>query len=236
MTKDEGRKEKILKLLAKAERAGTEEEAEAFSAKAQELMTQWAIDSAMLHGARERKEDPIVVKVIGCGGIYMKADAGLWNRVAKVNDCRVALDTYRKEVTLVGHASDVENVELLVTSLLIQVARSTRSAPAGLSGFDRFVWRRSFREGFAVEVGNRLAAARKNMVDEADDRTGDLLPVLAERKAQVDEYVAGLGWGRGRASRSKHSAAGAGAGREAGRRADVGNPRVTAGGRKALAR
>jgi phage tail tape-measure protein len=93
------------------------------------------------------------------------------------------------------------------------------------------VWRRSFKEQFAMMVGARLLSARKQVVNESD---GSLLPILASKASLVDDFTKDLGWGESRASSQRHSMRGGNAGREAGSRADVGSPRVGTGVRGAI--
>lgn len=234
--------DKIVKLLAKAEKAGTPEEAEAFSAKAQELMTKWTIDELSVAAAQGRAsevQDTITKEYVKVSGTYPKAEAFLYQEVARANDCRVAFDSYGKRVLIVGYSRDLTNVKLLTASLLIQCQRLCNQAVKNEPDWrvqrpmDKHVYRRSFKEQFASTVGRRLASARKEVIAEAD---GSLLPMLASKASLVDDFVADLGWGAGRASRSRHSVRGSNAGRDAGSRADVGSPRVGQGVRGALGR
>lgn len=233
--------DKITKLLNKAEKAGTDEEAEAFSAKAQELMTKWAIDEMTVAAARGKahSSDKIVIERVPLGKTYADEDCRLYDRVAKCNNVRVAFDSYGKRATLVGYQSDVTNVKLLVGSLLIQCGRQcNRQAKAafkpGMSAFDKYVWRRSFKDAFASSVGQRLKAAMQTVINEVDD--GSLVPMLRNRADEVDEFTKDLGWGVGRASTRRADWDGMAAGSAAGRKADVGSPKVNSGVRGALGR
>jgi hypothetical protein len=71
--------DKVRKLLAKAERAGTEHEAEAFTAKAQELILRYAIDEAMLQRKGEKQSEQIVARTVYVEG-YAKAKLLLLRR------------------------------------------------------------------------------------------------------------------------------------------------------------
>jgi len=119
--------DKVAKLLRKAERAGTPEEADAFFAKAQELMTKYAIDSMAVHAKmNEKQADPFGAlgkDVITLTKSYANADALLMQFVAKANDCRTLFDKYAATSHLYGYEVDRVNVQLLYGSLLMVVSR-----------------------------------------------------------------------------------------------------------------
>jgi hypothetical protein len=225
---DEGRVEKIRKLLAKADRAGTVEEAEAFAAKAQELMSKWAIDQALLR-EKEHRTSEIVTRTIIVAQSNRHADIVLAGEIADANDLFLVqnANNYQPYVKVTGFIEDIESFQLLFTSLLIQLSLAQRKAVRddyeSWQPKSRFV--RSFRVGFAREVGDRLIAARGRVV--AEYGGDDLLPVLARKKDAVDAaadelYGDSLRRGRG----TSVSAAGVAAGRRAGSTADVGFSRV----------
>ena len=116
-------------------------------------------------------------------------------------------------------------MELLFTSLLLQVARALSAAerPLERRAASRS-FRRSFLLGYAHRIGERLQTARRSAAAEAAaEHDVDLLPVLRNRQAAVEERVAEL-FPRMRATRSRASVDPGGwyAGREAADRADVG--------------
>jgi len=97
-------------------------------------------------------------------------------------------------------------------------------------------WRNSFMQGFISGVSPRLTKSRQDAVNEAVAEQGDdLLPVLRNRKAQVEDAYEEKWKGRLRSSsRRGSSGSGWGAGHSAGSRASVGNRSVSSGGGRAL--
>jgi hypothetical protein len=85
-----------------------------------------------------------------------------------------------------GFDADLDAVDLLYTSLLVQANRAmARAEPAGgKAGRARLkTFRRSFLVAFAVRVGELLSGSADAAV------AADLLPVLADRDEQVRETM-----------------------------------------------
>ncbi|WP_043494478.1 DUF2786 domain-containing protein [Streptomyces viridosporus] len=185
---------RIRALLAKAEATGFPQEAEALSAKAQELMARHSVDEALLAAQVPSGETPGACR-IGVEPPYEQAKAVLLDAVADANHCRAVWNESLGFSTVVGFASDLEAVELLYTSLLVQATTAMTRAEAALGvpparaeprargragGRKRTkTFRQSFLAAYAHRVGTRLAAAAESRVDD------DLLPVLASREAAV---------------------------------------------------
>ena len=212
-------------LLAKAESTAFPEEAEALSAKAQELMNRHALERAMLDAdlpalATSRR--------MWLDKSYFKEKSQLVHVVASAFRSRaVAYDGFGF-VALVGDEVDLESVELLSTSLLVQATRAM-VAVGGQAGKGSEARSRPFRKSFlvayATRIGERLSAAPEEVSDER------LLPVLADRKKAVDPLFDEM-FTRTRTTRvTVRSAAGWGAGRAAADIADIGTGRssVTSG-------
>lgn len=240
MTEQEKMIDKIQKLLAKAERTNSEPEAEAFYSKAQELMTKWAVDDAMLAShAGSNVQDELGEDSIKVAGTYFQSDVRLAGVIARANNCRILQAKWSHTIHFIGFQSDRERCKLLFASLQIQCARfakrecpSTNDYGEKLDGWNKYVWKRSFRFGFADTVGRRLREAMERTVKQEDRKSGgnSLLPVLADRKGQVERFFEQTPHGKGRASNLQANWSGGAAGRRAGDRADLGQPRV--GGRK----
>ncbi|MEV5152016.1 DUF2786 domain-containing protein [Streptomyces werraensis] len=177
---------RIRALLAKAEATGFPEEAEALSAKAQELMARHSVDEALLAARAAVTEGPDAVR-IGVDPPYEQAKAVLLDAVAAANHCRAVWNEAFGFSTVVGFASDLEAVELLHTSLLVQATGAmTRAEAAQRAGGRKRTktFRQSFLAAYAHRVGVRLAAAAAEVpVGE------DLLPVLASREVAVGERM-----------------------------------------------
>lgn len=210
--------EKILRrvraLLAQAEDpACTPEEAAAFSAKAEELIVRYAIDTALLAGTDSAKRGTPTMRDYEPQAPYAKPKGVLLNAIAMAHGCRVIRRGRDGHYIVVGFESDLTLVDLLYTSLLMQ----------GLNGSARGdkSYRTSFWYGFAARVGQRLEAMRKKVTAE----TGAAL-VLADRSSEVDAHLSEM-FPRTRSTRkpSVRDAAGWLAGQDAANRADLGTQR-----------
>ncbi|MEU2428940.1 DUF2786 domain-containing protein [Streptomyces sp. NPDC007861] len=180
---------RIRALLAKAEATGYPEEAEALSAKAQELMARHSVDEALL-AARTRRADAPGACRVGVDAPYETAKAILLDAVASANRCRAVWNSALGFSTVVGFASDLEAVELLHTSLLVQcTAAMTRAEAAQRAGGRKRTktFRQSFFLAYADRIGARLAEAASQAAQEAG--SGDLLPVLAARDVAVTAHA-----------------------------------------------
>jgi hypothetical protein len=219
---------RIRALLGKAESTEFPEEAEALTAKAQELMTRHAVDAALLDDDSPARTD-VATRRVHVDDPYVHAKVQLLGAVADANGVRPVWYRGLGIATLVGHAADLDAVELLFTSLLLQVGQALAAGEraAGRRPGPR-AFRRAFLLGYAGRIGERLAAARERATQEAAREQGtDLLPVLASRQAAVDDAFTEL-FPRVRSSRSRSQVDGAGfrAGRSAADSADVGSHRA----------
>ncbi|MFI1014162.1 DUF2786 domain-containing protein [Streptomyces sp. NPDC020965] len=170
---------RIRALLAKAEATTYPDEAEALSAKAQELMARHAVDDAALP---HRASAPAACR-IGVDAPYETAKAILLDAVASANRCRAVWNSGFGFSTVVGFEADLESVELLYTSLLVQgTTAMTRAEAAQRAGGRRRTktFRQSFLLAYAARLGERLTAATESVAVEPD-----LLPVLATREVAV---------------------------------------------------
>jgi Protein of unknown function (DUF2786) len=175
---------RIRALLAKAEATPYPAEAESFTAKAQDLMTRHAIDEALL-GASDEKVAVGALR-IHLQSPYASTKASLLNAVAMANRCKVIYFSQLAIATVVGVPVDLDQVEMLFTSLLIQATRAMAEAGAVRPGsFDRSAtFRRSFLAAYAVRIGERLREANA----EATESYGkDLVPLLARQEHAVRE-------------------------------------------------
>jgi len=216
---------KVQALLAKAESTPFPEEAAAFIAKAQELMTRHAIDDAMAAaGPRHRGEKP-VLRAVTIPDPYKSAKVSLLAAVASANDVRVV--TGRDDVTLVGFESDIDLTEVLFASLLVQATREMHLAATRITDGRLRAFRHAFLVAYGSRVGDRLSEARRATTEEAETVYGTaLVPVMAERTEAVDDFVADT-WPRLRTRRSTLSHRGGWlTGHAAAERADLGAGRL----------
>ncbi|MFJ7592529.1 DUF2786 domain-containing protein [Streptomyces sp. NPDC097617] len=175
---------RIRALLAKAEATTFPEEAEALSAKAQELMARHTVDEALLAARGGGPAQVPGACRIGVEPPYEEAKAVLLDAVATANRCRAVWNSGFEFSTVVGFESDLEAVELLHTSLLVQgTAAMTRAEAAQRSGGRKRTkaFRQSFLLAYASRIGHRLAETAEHAVTEAPDN----LPALVARDVAV---------------------------------------------------
>nr|WP_030265515.1 DUF2786 domain-containing protein [Streptomyces violens] len=185
---------RIRGLLAKAESTAFPEEAEALSAKAQELMARHSVSEALLAGAAP-DGGPETLR-IGVEGPYENAKALLLDAVAVANRCQAVWSPDAAFTTLVGFAPDLDAAELLYTSLLVQATTAMNRAADShhARGKSRRTkdFRQSFLAGYASRIRDRLTDAADHVTAEAAEGTPDLLPVLAARDLAVQERTGAL--------------------------------------------
>jgi uncharacterized protein DUF2786 len=209
---DERMLSRIRALLAKAESTEYAEEAEALSARAQELMAKYSIGQALLAAESGRKDDP-AGRRIAVDNPYEAAKTSLLQAVATANRCRVI---WSKEVglaTVVGFDADLDAVELLFTSLLVQASSAMLHAGSRQDAHGRSrtrAFRQSFLVSYAIRIGERLSQAAEHATEEAaaeqEAAAGQpagaiagaagaqsagtaLVPFLATRRQAVDDAV-----------------------------------------------
>lgn len=183
-------------LLAKAESTSFPDEAEALSAKAQELMARHALEQAVVSAGAGRAEATVAVRRMWLDAPYTSAKSSLVHQVAGANRCRAVSIAALDLVTVVGWPADLDTVELLVTSLLVQAGRAmtaegSRASRAGRSRTRSF--RHAFLLSYATRIGERLREAETAARQEAVATAGDaLLPVLAARGEVIERTTAEL--------------------------------------------
>ncbi|MBW3606444.1 MAG: DUF2786 domain-containing protein [Actinobacteria bacterium] len=177
-------------LLAKAESTEFDEEAEALTAKAQELITRYAIADALLHTPADTGEPS--VRRVPVNNPYPDAKASLLSVIADANRCQAVHSPDMGWVTLFGYDGDLDAVELLAASLQAQATNAmarqgSRRGRDGRSTTRSF--RRAFLYGFAIRIGERLRTTVDDEVRATGSAQARLLPVLAEREDRVDAAV-----------------------------------------------
>jgi hypothetical protein len=199
---DERLLSRIRALLAKAESTEFTEEAEALSARAQELMAKYSIDHALLAAETGRKEEP-GGRRIAVDNPYEAPKASLLQTVAQANRCRVVWSRELGLVTVIGFPADLDAVELLFTSLLVQANSAMLRAGAKRDTLGRSrtrAFRQSFLVSYAIRIGERLSEAtdhaeQQAVAEQAAASAGgnsggkDLVPFLAARHQAVDHAV-----------------------------------------------
>lgn len=176
---------RVSKLLRHAEKAATQEEANAYLAKAQVMSTRYQIDQevAKTHG---QLRIPVLTQKhisIGTRGKRgLSTYVNLFGEIALANDVKYAVDHRSTYVVPFGFDTDIEIVEALYGSLVVQmVTASDKFLRSGEHRKDR-VWsearwnmvpvsgvtaRINFQESFGNAVGHRLRTARKAAIAQA---------------------------------------------------------------------
>ncbi|WP_091652926.1 DUF2786 domain-containing protein [Micromonospora pallida] len=183
--------DRVRALLAKAESTGYPAEAEALTAKAQELMARHSIDRVLLDAGPVDR--PAGVR-LGTDAPYAGAKALLVQEVAAANRCEAVWSDDLGFSTVLGYPADLEAVELLYTSLLVQ---ATAAMLRGRGERRRTSSRRTreyddaFLHAYALRIGERLREATDRTSREAASAEGGdrLLPVLASRSEAVRQRV-----------------------------------------------
>ena len=172
--------DRVRALLAKAESTDFPQEAEAFTAKAQELMARHRIDHALLVATTGERDRPATRRV-AVDNPYEAPKSLLLQVVAEANRCRAVWTKRFAFTTLVGFPADLDATELLFTSLLVQATRAMTQATTATRSF-----RQSFLTAYASRIGERLIAATDEVGGKAAD-SDRFLPVLAARDDAVRE-------------------------------------------------
>jgi hypothetical protein len=225
---------RVRKLLAKAERAGTPEEAQVYTEKAVELMARHGVDMALL-AAAEPDRDEIGATRVEVADPYSAGKARLLGWTASALRCRAVLHQAGRgrvaAVTVFGFASDRERVEVLFTSLLLQATAHLLHGRPRHPGESVAAYRRSWLHGFAVSVHRRLCEAERRAAQAGAGGGPDGAPtraalVVADRWSRVERAYAEAFPALGRTRRPVLSGTGFPAGVAAGDRADLGAPSV----------
>jgi hypothetical protein len=186
---------RVRALLAKAESTPYPEEADAFFAKAQQLMSRYSLERAALDaldgaGPSVRTGG----RRIWLDSPYLSPKSMLVNAVASANRCRSVFARSLGFVTVIGEETDTEIVEVLSTSLLVQAGRAMLASGNQVDRRGRSrtkSFRQSFLVSYAQRIGERLTEASARAESEVTASVGDarLLPVLAAREQAVQQRV-----------------------------------------------
>ena len=185
---------KVAALLRQAESTENEHEAEAFMATAQRMATALSIDVAVAraHTARrEQRTTPVAKRIeIGPPGKRaLRTYVQLFLSIAHANDITCDLASNSTYVIAYGFETDIEMVEALYASLVVQMVRGSDAylRSGAYRRESNYVeergpdgrWRRvrkpvhgitariSFQTAFARRIGERLLRAREQVTSEA---------------------------------------------------------------------
>lgn len=191
---DERMLSRIRALLAKAESTEFAEEADSFTVKAQDLMSRYSIDLAMLAASDRSGGDGPVARRVGIDDPYGLQKVLLLQSVADANRCRTVYSKYFGFCTVFGFEADLDMVEVLYTSLLVQATSAMTREGSKRDRFGRSKtrsFRQSFLSAYSERIGERLMTATEAASQEAAASAGrgSVLPVLVARERRVDDAV-----------------------------------------------
>lgn len=232
--------DKIRGLLAKAEATEFEAEAEAFLDKAMELMARHRVDEALLAAADKASNDP-VDRIILDIGAWRVPKGQLAVFLAKAFDCHVIWTHRKKSLAFVGHKSDLDMVQTLMTSLELQLDRELLNVRGYDKGETRAA-RSSFAYAWTERVGERIVEyygrAVEDAVKEAEaspEQSSSVALALASRIDDVTAKYQEFYKSKPRyTSKSRHVSdySASDRGYSAGNRADIGQGAVRGGNRQ----
>lgn len=235
---------RVRAILAKAEDpAASPEEAETYFAKAAELMAKYGIERAMLADTKPETDRPADRKITVGGSYVLDRVALLGSITSALGGQSVRWRTYDpttgkyvQVVHLYGYESTLDRVELLYTSLLLQAFNGMKHGRPR-PGESTTAYRKTWLAGFRNAIYERLVAAERRAVEEAQPETGgrSAALVLADRAAVIKRRFEADHPRVRMAPKRRLTGSGWSAGNEAGKRADLGTgTRLGAGPRAAL--
>lgn len=234
--------DRVRALLQQAEHPNTgPEEAAAFTARAAQIMARHGIEAAIAAERGPVRDEPASTR-LPMDQPYSREKAVLFASVCRACRCTPVHHVNGKvteAVTVLGFKADLDRARMLFASLLIQAVRdlAATDVPHGVrsrGGNTVAAWRRAWMAGFAHEIGRRLIEIELATEREATGPgTALVLASRADRvQAAVREEFPMLSKARPRTFRRD----GYGFGREAGRRADIGQSGLSGTGRAQLGR
>lgn len=122
---------RVARIIANAEecaKRGNTEDAEAAFAKADAIMTKYAIDRALVEfrkiGTEQKRQDPVSVKITfaSSGQDFYDEYFRMFSAINQHNRCRSAVHGWKGEATIVGFPEDVEYTQMIWNSVHLAFA------------------------------------------------------------------------------------------------------------------
>jgi hypothetical protein len=223
--------ERVRKLLAKAEdESVTPPEAQALTAKAAELMAKYGIDRALL-GAQQPGTDRPSSRMLDIDNPWARVKAHLLCGLGSAMRCQCILLTTQagSKVHVFGYQSDLERLDVLYTSVLIQMWHGLAGAQVPAWSRNPRAWRRSWLLGFATAVISRVRAAEHHATVAATSPAapaGSRTELVLADRTQVIRAEAERAYPLTRTARVTYSGTGYRDGYAQGQRADIGAGRL----------
>ncbi len=184
---------KVRALLAKAESTSFDAEAEALTAKAQQLMARHAIDEAIARNVGGARAERPTARRFAVDDPYASAKSRLLSAVAATNGGRSVWYEEFALMAVVAFEADLDAIDTLFTSLLVQGTRAMLAKGKVVDGRGRSrtrSFRQSFLLAFADRIHERLVQATTAACHEAEEELAtSVLPVLAGRDGEVNDAV-----------------------------------------------
>lgn len=149
--------EKVAKLLAKAQATDFAEEAEAFMAKAQALMTEHGITRAMAESAGQVQQDEITSKMIRFDAPYANGKMMMAYQMAVkvfgLKGVRVSNSRNHSTIHFFGTKTNLDNFETMLATAQVHMTQEMLKAPIppGVHG-------KTFRSAFLDGYGSKISA------------------------------------------------------------------------------
>lgn len=214
--------DKIRGILNKARNTPYPEEAQAFFDKATQLMARYSITESML---AERRPDFVTKTEIELGK-YAAHKEHLVVTVAQAFGCHVVRPGDQRIYALVGFETDLEMLEQLLSSLLLQLDTELLT----VKGYNTKTARVNFAYSWCHRVAERIQSYYTDAIEEFEKKTGkstDL--VLMSKQEQVagwtEQFYGFRPQYRTQSRRFNYDALARKKGTEAADRADIGQPR-----------
>lgn len=241
---------RIAALLRQAEGTDNAHEAEAFMAAAQRLATATSIDLAVArsHSAkREAAQEPTqrTVTIGEAGARGLRTYVALFASIAHANDVRCDVAHNSTYLYAYGFREDIDATHALYASLLVQMVKSCDAylATGAHKPTPTITARLNFQLAFGARIGQRLAAAREEVRQEATGdqaRAAGAAIALRDKDIELRDHYRAQSQARGawRATSASagYSSAARRAGDRAGQRARLGPAPELPGARRPLAR
>ena len=225
---------KIRALLAKAEDpAATPEEAATYSAKVEQLVADYAVDRALLNERQQENRETPEMRTYPDLNPYPIPKAQLLAAIATAYNAQVIMQRRRstgRSFVIIGFPSDLEVIDLLYTSLLLQGTNAMLHQPETDRSFRSAYW-----YGFSNRVARRLAETKQRTEEQHEQAAPGTSLVLASRADEVDAHLRGA-FPRATTHTTRpriSSRSGFGAGTTAGNQANLGTTSL-GGARRAL--
>ena len=180
---------KVQKLLRVAESSDKIGEVETAQSLAQELITKYQIEEAMLNNH------------VGTGGIisirvetpkpYAVDKSVLLNSIAKYNFCKVLRSD--KYCMIYGYESDIELCIALYNALSLHMITQMKTKLLKLKEYDTEnnpkAWAKSFFSGYAISIEERIRFSKSKVIKEVEsDVSKSLELVVRDKQHAIEEY------------------------------------------------